>query len=260
MKIYIGTSGFAHKEWKGPFYPEKIASKDMLRFYAGRLGSVEINNTYYHMPKRSVLSSWAEQVPPGFVFAIKAPQVITHLKRLRNVFEETEYLFTALSVLGEKSGPVLFQFPASFAADRPALEAFLGLIPRGSACAFDFRSPSWLDHGIPGLLRDTGCGWCIEDTDERPATEPVSTASWGYLRLRRSDYTDADLTAWAHKILAQGWERAFVYFKHEGEAGGAALAMRFQELLQSGRQEEQAPSGAAGNTRAGAKGTGRVAA
>jgi uncharacterized protein YecE (DUF72 family) len=231
MKIHVGTSGFGHKEWKGKFYPEKISPKEMLRFYAERLNTVEINNTFYHMPKESVLLSWAEQVPDDFVFALKAPQVITHLKQLRNVFEETEYLFRSLSVLDGKLGPVLFQFPKSFHADRQALEDFLALIPRTTACAFEFRSPTWLEGGIPDLLRKKGCSWCVEDTDENPVQRIISTATWGYLRLRRSDYTDADLSQWAERILSQKWERAFVFFKHEDEAKGAELAMRFQELV-----------------------------
>ncbi|HXY54659.1 MAG TPA: DUF72 domain-containing protein [Nitrospirota bacterium] len=233
MKIYVGTSGFAHKEWKGSFYPEKISGKDMLRFYAGRLNSVEINNTFYHMPKESVLATWAEQVPRGFVFALKAPQIITHLKQLRNVFEETEYFIRSLSTLEAKLGPVLFQFPKSFRADAPALENFLGIIPDDVACAFEFRSLSWLDAGMPDLLRKKGCSLCIADTDENPAQEIVGTAPWGYLRLRRSDYTDADLSRWAERILSQKWEKAFIFFKHEDEAKGAELAMHFQELMQS---------------------------
>jgi uncharacterized protein YecE (DUF72 family) len=231
MKIHVGTSGFGHKEWKGKFYPEKISPRDMLRFYAERLNTVEINNTFYHMPTESVLASWAEQVPDDFVFALKAPQVITHLKQLRHVFEETEYLFRSLSILDRKLGPILFQFPKSFRADRPALEDFLPLIPGDRACAFDFRSPTWLEGGIPDLLRKKGCSWCIEDTDENPVREVISTATWGYLRLRRSDYTDADLSLWVERILAQNWERAFVFFKHEDEAKGPELAMRFQELV-----------------------------
>jgi uncharacterized protein YecE (DUF72 family) len=207
MKIHVGTSGFGHKEWKGKFYPEKIAAKDMLRFYAGRLNTVEINNTFYHMPQESVLLSWAEQVPEDFVFALKAPQVITHFKQLRNVFEETEYLFRTLSILGEKLGPVLFQFPKSFRANAPALEDFLPLIPGNALCAFDFRSPTWLEGGIPDLLRKKGCSWCLEDTDE--------------------------LSQWAERVLSQKWERAFVFFKHEDEAKGPEQAMRFQELVDS---------------------------
>ena len=232
MKIYAGTSGFAYKEWKGSFYPEKISPREMLRFYATRLNTVEINNTFYHMPMKQVLTSWADQVPDDFIFALKAPQIITHMKRLKNVFEETERVFGALSVLGRKLGPVLFQFPKSFPADRAALEDFLGIIPVGTACAFDFRSPTWLEAGIPDLLGKKGLSWCIEDTDESRVREVVSAAPWGYLRLRRSDYTDADLSDWAEKVLAQPWERAFVFFKHEGEeARGPKWAARFQELI-----------------------------
>jgi uncharacterized protein YecE (DUF72 family) len=233
MNIYVGTSGFAHKEWVGKFYPEKISPKEMLRFYAERLNTVEINNTFYHMPKESVLTSWAEQVPRDFVFALKAPQVITHMKQLRNVFEQTDYLFRSLSVLERKLGPILFQFPKSFHADRPVLEDFLPLIPGNASCAFDFRSATWLEGGTLDLLREKGCGWCIEDTDENPIEKIISTAPWGYLRLRRSDYSDADLSQWAERILLQKWERAFVYFKHEDEAKGAELAMHFQKLIDS---------------------------
>jgi uncharacterized protein YecE (DUF72 family) len=231
MHIHVGTSGFAHKEWKGKFYPEKISPKELLRFYAGRLGTVEINNTFYHMPKESVLSAWAEQVPPDFVFALKAPQVITHIKQLKNVFEETEYLFRSLSVMDKKLGPVLFQFPKSFRANLPALKDFLPLVPRDRACAFDFRSSTWLNGEVLDLLRERGLSWCIEDTDESPVQELVSTANWGYLRLRRSDYTDAELSQWVERIRAQKWEKAFVFFKHED---GPEMAMRFQELIESG--------------------------
>ena len=238
MKIYVGTSGYAYKEWKGRFYPEKISPQGMLRFYSGRLNTVEINNTFYRMPKESVLTAWAEQVPGDFIFALKAPQIITHLKRLRNVLEETEYLFRTLSVLGRKLGPVLFQFPKSFRADRPLFEDFLGLIPDGGNCAFEFRNPSWLDDEILGLLREKGSSLCIADTDENPANQIIRTARWGYLRLRRSDYTDADLSQWLGRILSQKWEKAFVFFKHEdddakGPATGPEMATRFRELADS---------------------------
>ena len=188
------------------------------------------------MPKESVLKAWAEQVPADFVFALKAPQVITHLRRLRNVFEETEYLFKSLRTLDGKLGPILFQFPKTFRADLPVLEDFLALIPAGSVCAFDFRSHTWLDAGMPDLLHQKECSLCMEDTDENPVNEIISTAAWGYLRLRRSDYTDADLSQWADRIVAQKWDRAFVYFKHEDEANearGPAIARRFQELIEA---------------------------
>ena len=233
MKIHVGTSGYAYKEWKGKFYPGKISPKEMLRFYSEHLKTVEINNTFYHMPKENVLTSWAEQVPGDFVFALKAPQAITHLKRLRNVFQETEYLFRTLSVLGRKLGPVLFQFPKSFRADRPALQDFLGLIPKDMACAFEFRSPSWLNDEVLDLLRERRFSLCIADADENPANDIISTATWGYLRLRRSDYTDADLSQWLERIRAQKWEKVFVFFKHEEEAKGAETAVRFRDLADS---------------------------
>jgi uncharacterized protein YecE (DUF72 family) len=239
MKIHIGTSGFAYKEWKGKFYPEKISPKEMLHFYAEHFRTVEINNTFYHMPMANVLATWSEQVPRDFVFALKAPQVITHIKRLHSVSSETGYLFKSLSVLGGKLGPVLFQFPKSFHADRPALEAFLHLIPGTMACAFEFRSPSWLNDGIPDLLHEKGFSLCIEDTDEDPAQEIISTSQWGYLRLRRSDYTDADLSQWMDRILSQKWEKAFVFFKHEDEARGPEMAARFQKLVDSRFKEEK---------------------
>ncbi len=233
MKIYTGTSGFAHKEWKGKFYPEKISPKEMLHSYAERFKTVEINNTFYHMPKESVLTSWTDQVPSDFVFALKAPQVITHIKQLINVFEQTEYLFKSLSVMERKLGPILFQFPKSFFANVRVLKDFLALIPGTAACAFEFRSPSWVDAGMPDLLRESGCSLCIADTDENPAQEIISTAQWGYLRLRRSNYRDADLSQWVERICSQKWEKAFVYFKHEDEAKGAEMAMRFQEFVDS---------------------------
>jgi uncharacterized protein YecE (DUF72 family) len=233
MKIYIGTSGFGYKEWKGIFYPEKIAPKEMLRFYSEHFNTVEVNNTFYHMPTEGLLPSWAGQVPDNFVFAFKAPQIITHLKRLRNVEEETEYLFRTLSLLDRKLGPVLFQFPKSFQADRPQLEAFLDLIPPNNSCAFDFRSPSWHGTEILDLLKERRCSLCLEDTDDNPTREITGTASWGYLRLRRTEYSEADLSQWLERILKQKWEKAFVFFKHEEEALGPQRAIRFQELIDS---------------------------
>ncbi len=233
MKIYAGTSGFGHAEWKGKFYPEKIRPGDMLRFYAERLGTVEINNTFYHMPSEKMLLSWAAQVPPDFIFAIKAPQVITHIKQLRHVTGEIERLFKSLSVLEGKQGPVLFQFPKSFRVDAALLREFLSVLPRDSHPAFEFRSPTWHTEEVLGLLTDKACSLCIADTDEQAVEQIKSTADWGYLRLRRSEYKDANLSIWAERILMQQWERAFVFFKHEDDAKGPELAMRFMRLIDS---------------------------
>ncbi len=230
MKVYVGTSGFAYQEWKGTFYPEKIAPEEMLRSYARRLAAVEVNNTFYRMPTERLLAGWAAQVPQGFRFAFKAPQVITHFKRLRHVDDEIEYLFKTLSTLGPRRGPVLFQLPPSFRADPPALEEFLARIPGAPACAFEFRHPSWIEDGVLGLLRDRGCSLCVADTDENPADRIAATASWGYLRLRRSDYSDRELSQWAQRIQSQKWKRAFVFIKHEDGGRGPQIALRLREL------------------------------
>jgi uncharacterized protein YecE (DUF72 family) len=239
MKIFVGTSGFAHKEWVGPFYPGKIKAGEMLRYYGERLASVEINNTFYHMPKESVLTTWAEQVPQGFVFAVKAPQRITHIKRLRNVGDDIAYLFRSLATLGSKEGPVLFQFPATFRPHPELLQEALAMLPPGARCAFEFRNPGWLEQGVLEQLHAKGCSLCIADTDEVPVASIVSTAGWGYLRLRRDNYTDADLAAWAERILDQPWDRAFVFFKHEGEEGGAEVAMRFRRMVDASERKRR---------------------
>jgi len=233
MELHVGTSGYSYKEWKGIFYPEKIAPKEMLRFYGERLNAVEINYTFHHMPTERVLTPWVERVPDGFVFALKAPQVITHRKRLKDVEEEAEYLFRTVQVLGEKLGTVLVQFPASFRANRQRLEDLLRLVPETVRCAFEFRSPTWLEAGIPELLAGNGHALCVADTDESPATESLGTARWGYLRLRRSEYAEADLALWAERVRGQPWDRAFVFFKHEDEAKGPDEALRFRELASS---------------------------
>ena len=124
MELHVGTSGYGYKEWKGIFYPEKISPKEMLRFYGERFNAVEINYTFYHMPTERILAPWAEQVPDDFVFALKAPRVITHLKRLKDVGEEADYFFRTLSVLGKKLGAVLFQFPSVLSREPPAVGGF----------------------------------------------------------------------------------------------------------------------------------------
>ena len=233
MKTYVGMSGYSYKEWKGGFYPEKIKAGEMLPYYGSRLGAVEVNNTFYRMPTERLLESWAGQVPEDFVFAFKAPQVITHFKRLTHVEEEAEYLFKTLSFLGKRLGPVLFQFPATFRADVPALERFLRLVPIDMAAAFEFRSPSWHVAPVEDLLRENRCSLAASDSDEAPLSSLVSTAPWGYVRLRRTDYTDGDLLEWAERISGQNWERAFIFFKHEA-AGGPEKALRFRDLLSGG--------------------------
>jgi uncharacterized protein YecE (DUF72 family) len=231
MELHVGTSGYSYKEWKGPFYPEDLPAKDMLTWYGGRLNAVEINNTFYRMPKASVLEGWAAQVPETFRFSIKASQKITHHKRLKEAGDETGYLVRTVGTLGPRLGVLLFQLPPNLKKDLDRLGAFLAELPREVPVAFEFRHDSWSDDEVMGALRAHGAALCCADTDEGEADEPiVATAAHGYLRLRRPGYTDQDLERWAREVLAQPWERAFVFFKHEDAGAGPKMARRFREI------------------------------
>jgi uncharacterized protein YecE (DUF72 family) len=230
MNLGIGTSGFAYKEWKGKFYPEKHPDKRMLDFYGEKLTSVEINNTFYQMPKAALLEGWAEKVPPAFRFSLKASRRITHFKRLKDAAEETRYFAETAKVLGPRLGVILFQLPPNCRKDLGVLDTFLKeALPPGTPAAFEFRHDSWLTDDVFARLRESGCALCIADTDEG-CTPFTSTADWGYLRLRGTAYADADLDDWVKRVQGAGWKDAFVFFKHEDEAAGPLLAMRFREL------------------------------
>jgi uncharacterized protein YecE (DUF72 family) len=230
VRVLTGTSGFSYKEWKGSFYPEDLPDAEMLRYYASRLSAVEINNTFYRMPRAEMLSKWAEQVPDGFRFALKASQQITHRKRLKEAGEAVGYFFKIAVTLGDRMGPVLFQLPPNLKKDLPRLADFLAALPPASHCAFEFRHASWFDDDVFDALRSGGCALCIAE-DEDLATPFVSTAGWGYLRLRRQDYSEADLRDRAGRLLSQPWSEAFVFFKHEDEATGPRLAGQFAAAL-----------------------------
>lgn len=236
MKIYAGTSGYSYKEWKGNFYPEDLSDKEMLRFYSSKLPTVEINNTFYRLPKESVLQSWAEQVPEDFLFAIKASQRITHIKRLKDAIDETEYMIRMVSKLGNRLGTILFQLPPNFKKDLPRLQQFLKQIPPGISAAFEFRHASWFEQDVFDGLKANNCSLCIADADDNLDIPFVPTANWGYLRLRREDYTPADLRNWALKVGASNWNAAYVYFKHEDEGAGPKLAMQFLKMAEGGRK------------------------
>jgi uncharacterized protein YecE (DUF72 family) len=230
MRFFVGTSGYSYKEWKGSFYPEKLPQKEMLNYYGQRFSTVEINNTFYRMPKTSVLESWAEQVPEGFRFVLKASQAITHRKRLKNAEEDADYLLRTSSALKERRGPILFQLPPNLKKDLPALEAFLDRTGAGPSSAFEFRHESWFADEVFDCLRANSCALCVSDTDDFPCPELVSTAGLGYVRLRREEYTDERLAEWIEKLRAQAWDEAYVFFKHEDAGTGPKLAARFLKL------------------------------
>jgi len=233
MQFYAGTSGFSYREWKGSFYPAALPAQEMLHFYAANLPAVEINNTFYRLPTPSALRSWAEQVPEGFRFAIKASRRITHLKRLKGAGDETAYLMQTLEVLGPRLGVILFQLPPNLKKDVARLRDFQELLPQGVHAAFEFRHSSWQDPEVMESLRARGSVWCVSDTDESEGAL-VDGSSWGYLRLRRSAYAETDLVRWIERARAMNWEQTFVFFKHEDGAVGPRLARRFLELTRAG--------------------------
>src|SRR6266403_1062971 len=166
MNLYVGTSGFSYKEWKGTFYPEDLPEKQMLRYYGERFRSVEINNTFYRMPKESVLEAWAAEVPAEFRFVLKASQRITHFRRLKDAGDSLSYLLRVAGVLNERLGPLLFQLPPNLKKDVPRLREFLVLLPSHRRAAFEFRHQSWFDEETFGLLRDHQAALCIAEAED----------------------------------------------------------------------------------------------
>lgn len=237
MRLSVGTSGFSYAAWKGPFYPADLPADRMLAHYAGRLPSVEINNTFYRLPRRSVLEGWASEVPEGFRFAIKASQRITHRKRLRDAEDETRYLLEVTSALGSRLGALLFQLPPNLALDRERFDRFLALLPAGTRAAFEFRHPSWCDPHVVDRLRERGCAWVVNDDEAGEAPDFLVTAPWVYLRLRREAYSREVLAAWANRIRARELDEAFVFFKHEDAGAGPRMAAEFLDV--AGRIERR---------------------
>ena len=230
MNLYVGTSGYSYKEWKGAFYPKDLPAKQMLRYYGERFRAVEINNTFYRMPEASALEARAGEVPADFRFVIKAPKQITHIQRLRDAAALVSRLLEAAEALKERLGPLFFQLPPDFKKDAPRLREVLALLPSSRRAAFEFRHPSWFDEEVFGLLRDHQVALCVAEAEDGPKVPLVATAGWGYLRLRGADYGDAELKAWVRKIRGQNWRDVYVFFKHEDTGTGPRLAKRFLEL------------------------------
>jgi|SRR5581483_2179897 uncharacterized protein YecE (DUF72 family) len=233
--LYLGTSGFAYDEWKhGVFYPEGVRNADMLSYYATRFSSVEINYTFRRFPTEKTLRTWREQTPEGFRFTLKANQRITHIRRLADADQDVREFLERAGLLGDRLGAVLFQCPPSLRYDRRLIEGFVGYLPPTVRAVMEFRHPSWLE--ARDLLLDQGIAWCVAETDDKDsAPEELSWAPHGYLRLRKTEYSDEELAAWAARIrpaLESGAD-VFCYFKHEGEGMSPRMAGRLRELIGS---------------------------
>ncbi len=215
MRLFVGTSGFSYPEWRGGFYPADLGEDKMLRYYAERLPSVELNNTFYRMPRAELIERWRAEVPEDFCFAVKAPRRITHIARLKNTGEEVAYLDRVIGTLGARLGPILFQLPPFLKKDAPLLEAFLAELPKSMKPAFEFRHVSWFDDETYAILRAAGAALVGGDVDEGPSPPLVATADFGYLRLRAASYDAEGLAEWSRRIAEQPWQAAYVYLKHE---------------------------------------------
>jgi uncharacterized protein YecE (DUF72 family) len=227
MQLLVGTSGFSYKEWLGRFYPEKLPAAEMLRYYAQHFRTVEINNTFYRMPKTSMLENWAATTPAGFRFAVKASRRITHMARLKpeSAADPLGYFYRALTALGDKRGPALFQLPPNLKKDLPRLEAFLALLPPDHRAAFEFREESWFADDVYATLAAAGAALCLSERSDDAPPPLVETAPWGYVRLRLEHYADDDLRRWATRLRATSWDRIHVYFMHEPTAPAYARAL-----------------------------------
>jgi uncharacterized protein YecE (DUF72 family) len=227
MALWVGTSGYAYPEWRGSFYPEKMPTARMLPYYAERFPTVEINNTFYRMPNAKLLEGWSMQVPERFKLTLKAPQRITHQKRLRDCADDVKYFLEVAATLGPKLGAILFQLPPYLRMNLAVLDGFLEMLPAGLCAAFEFRHKSWLEADVFSRLKAKGLALCVADS-ENFSTPVEITAGYAYFRLRDEGYQPPDIERWAQIIRERtaGCSEVFVYFKHEEAGIGTEFAQQ----------------------------------
>lgn len=237
--IAIGTSGWSYASWRGPFYPPDLAQPAWLPWYASQFATAEINGSFYRTPTEAAVKAWRAATPPDFVLAWKASKFITHWKRLKDSCDTSLALMEQRArLLGPKLGPILFQLPANFRADRERLAQFIRMLPRRRRFAFEFRHPSWFVPEVFELLADNDLALCIGD--HHSAASPwVRTAHWVYVRGHgptgryRDTYPEARLRAWARQIGR--WRRegrdVFVYFDNDQKSAAPADARRLRDLI-----------------------------
>jgi len=235
-ELFAGTSGWAYPSWKPDFYPQKLAQKKFLNHYATQLNAVEVNFTFRQLVKESTLQNWLAETPADFRFTVKAHQVITHIKRLKDAEEFVKRFLLTIEPLAsaKKLGTVLFQLPPNLKADPELFANFLAVLPRALPSAFEFRHPSWFSEQTYEALRGHGAALCIAETEELTTPE-VATAGFVYYRFRKPNYPPDEREAMINRIrehLSAGRD-VYAYFKHEETPEGAIYA---RELLGGFRQ------------------------
>jgi len=230
MEIRVGTSGFSYAPWRGRFYPKDLPASRMLSYYSGVFSTVEINNTFYRMPTPALLSGWLGQVPETFRFSLKAPQRLTHTKAIAQSSERIPAFLEVAATLGDRLGPILFQFPPFLKKDLGQLAEFLSRVPRGTLAALEFRHESWFEEDLYQMLSDHGVALCLAETDKTSPPE-IGIGPFGYFRLRKTDYDEDSLRRWTAFLRSQSWNEAYVFFKHEDEAKGPEFATSLITML-----------------------------
>jgi uncharacterized protein YecE (DUF72 family) len=242
--LYLGTSGFAYDGWKhGVFYPEGLKNREMLSYYAGRFPSVEINYTFRRFPSEKSMETWRAETPESFRFTLKANQRITHFRRLRDADDDVRAFLERARLLGDRLGTVLYQCPPTLQYDKALIEAFVGYLPPTPRAAMEFRHASWAE--ARELLSGQGIAWCVAETDEKdPAPDDLSWEPFGYLRLRKTEYTDEELIGWASRIrpALEAGNDIYCYFKHEDEGLSTMMADRLRAALAGSSLEADAES------------------
>jgi uncharacterized protein YecE (DUF72 family) len=231
--MHVGVSGFSYPAWKGSFYPEGTKNENLLASYAERLGSVEINSSFYGAPRESTVRSWSEKTQGGFRFAFKAPRLITHIMKLgAGAAENAERFSSSLEPLGQRKGPILFQLPPFMRRDPDLLEKFLKETSTLKDRTFEFRHESWLEDSTYTLLAEHRAGFCIAETEEMEPRFRV-TSRTAYFRLRKESYEAKTIDSWARKIreASSGAEETYVFLRHDETGKNAILARRLAKLL-----------------------------
>jgi uncharacterized protein YecE (DUF72 family) len=234
-ELFVGTSGWAYPSWRPEFYPDKLAQKKFLGYYATRLNTVEVNFTFRQLVKETTIQNWLQETPAHFRFGIKAHQVITHIKRLKGTEDFVPRFLATIEPLAAagKLGPVLFQLPPNLKSDAALLKDFLAILPRTVPAAFEFRHASWFAHSTWDLLRERNAALCVAET-ETMTTPDVTTADFAYYRFRKPTYTGEERQSMVDRIrqhISEG-RNVFSYFKHEETPAGALYAVEVLTAVQ----------------------------
>ncbi len=236
--IHVGTSGWNYRHWRGTFYPGELPQKDWLDYYAAYFDTVEINNSFYHLPELSTIKDWFVTVPAGFIFSVKASRYITHMKKLKDVRRPMYSLMRRIGVLGHKLGPILVQLPPRWKFNQERFEIFLRYLDHDRRFAVEFRDESWWNDDVNGLLEKYGVAYCIFDL-AGSQTPPLVTADFVYIRLHgpggayQGCYSEKALSSWAERIASWVREGREVYCYFDNDDSGYAVknALRLREML-----------------------------